>query len=234
MLEVEGVTAGYGPVNVLWDVDLRVDPGEVVALVGGNGAGKSTLLRTISGLLVPSTGGIRFDGRDIAGMAPERIVTLGLAHVPEGRRLFAGLTVRDNLLMGAHHRRDGDVATDLERVLDMFPRLRDRSAQLAGHLSGGEQQMCAIGRGLMSQPSVLMIDELSLGLAPNLVDVLLARLQDIATAGTAVLVVEQDVDAALECSGRAYVLESGRIVLEGKSAALLDDPRVQDAYLGVA
>lgn len=233
MLEVAEVTAGYGPVNVLWDIDLHVEAGEIVALVGGNGAGKSTLLRTISGLLTPSSGRIRFKGDDIAGVAPEKIVGRGIAHVPEGRRLFAGLSVGDNLLMGAHHRSDGDVAADLERVFDMFPRLRDRREQLAGHLSGGEQQMCAIGRGLMSRPALLMIDELSLGLAPNLVDLFLSRLQDIAADGTAILVVEQDVDAALESSARAYVLESGRIVLDGESSVLLDDPRVQDAYLGV-
>jgi branched-chain amino acid transport system ATP-binding protein len=173
-------------------------------------------------------------GEDIAGRVPEEIVGLGIAHVPEGRHLFAGLSVKDNLLIGAYHRRDKGVADDLDRVLHYFPRLGERLSQVAGRLSGGEQQMCAIARGLMARPDLIMIDELSLGLAPKLADELLERLPEVSASGTAVLLVEQDVDAALRVSARGYVLETGRIVLEGPSEDVLADRRVQEAYLGVA
>jgi len=233
VLEVEGLTAGYGRVEVLWDLTLRVADGEIVALVGPNGAGKTTLLKAISGLLSPTNGRVGWQGRDLAGSQPEEIVGLGLAHVPEGRRLFPGLTVRENLLVGAYRRKDADLDADLDWVVGLFPRLGERMGQVAGRLSGGEQQMCAIARGLMSRPKLLMIDELSLGLAPNLVELFLERLVDIARMGTAVLLVEQDVDAALHVASRGYVLETGHIVAQGDSAELLADPRIREAYLGV-
>jgi branched-chain amino acid transport system ATP-binding protein len=234
VLELRGVSAGYGRIEVLWDVDLRVGEDEIVALVGSNGAGKTTLLRAVSGLLAPSAGKIAWKGDDIAGRAPEDVVDLGIAHVPEGRHLFAGLTVKENLLLGAYHRRDPDIGADFDRVLGYFPRLGERLGQVAGRLSGGEQQMCAIGRGLMARPDLIMIDELSLGLAPKLADELLERLAEIASSGTAVLLVEQDVDAALRMAARGYVLETGRIVVEGSGDELLADARVKEAYLGVA
>ena len=231
MLEVRGLEAGYGPVQVLWEVELDVGEGEIVALVGSNGAGKTTLLRAISGLISPTGGELRFDGRSLVGLPPEQIVELGIAHVPEGRRLFPGLTVRENLLAGAYASRG---VADIDRAVELFPRLGERLTQVAGSLSGGEQQMCAIARGLMSRPKLLMIDELSLGLAPKLVEDILERLEAVAEEGTALLVVEQDVDAALRIAARGYVLENGRIVASGPSRELLEDPRVREAYLGVA
>jgi branched-chain amino acid transport system ATP-binding protein len=230
MLELSGLSAGYGRVEVLWDVDLRVDEGEIVALVGSNGAGKTTLLRAVSGLIPPTAGDVRFDGEDLAGLAPEQIVKRGVAHVPEGRRLFSGLTVSENLRAGGFASPEG---ADLDYAVELFPHLRDRLGQVAGSMSGGEQQMCAIARGLMSRPKLLMIDELSLGLAPKLVDEILERLGQVRDRGTALLVVEQDVDAALRIAGRGYVLETGRVVTTGESAELLEDPRVREAYLGV-
>jgi branched-chain amino acid transport system ATP-binding protein len=231
MLEVSGLSAGYGRVEVLREVDLTVGDGEIVALVGSNGAGKTTLLRALSGL-IPTTGGdARFDGASVTGVAANRIVARGIAHVPEGRHLFAGLTVKENLMAGAFAGRDGP---GLDRALELFPHLRDRLGQVAGSMSGGEQQMCAIARGLMSAPKLLMIDELSLGLAPKLVEEILERLGELAGQGTALLIVEQDVDAALRIAGRGYVLETGEVVSSGESAELLDDPRVREAYLGIA
>jgi branched-chain amino acid transport system ATP-binding protein len=231
MLEVSGLSAGYGRVEVLREVDLTVGDGEIVALVGSNGAGKTTLLRALSGL-IPTTGGdARFDGDSVTGVAANRIVARGIAHVPEGRHLFAGLTVKENLMAGAFAGRDGP---GLDRALELFPHLRDRLGQVAGSMSGGEQQMCAIARGLMSAPKLLMIDELSLGLAPKLVEEILERLGEVAGQGTALLIVEQDVDAALRIAGRGYVLETGEVVSSGESAELLDDPRVREAYLGIA
>ncbi len=231
MLEVSSFSAGYGQVEVLREVDLTVGDGEIVALVGSNGAGKTTLLRALSGL-IPTTGGdARFDGDSVTGLAAERIVSRGIAHVPEGRHLFAGLTVRENLMAGAFAGREGP---GIDRALELFPHLKDRLGQVAGSMSGGEQQMCAIARGLMSAPKLLMIDELSLGLAPKLVEEILERLGEVAGQGTALLIVEQDVDAALRIAGRGYVLETGRIVSSGESAELLDDPRVREAYLGIA
>ena len=231
MLQVERLSAGYGPVQVLWDVDLEVAEREIVALVGSNGAGKTTLLRAISGLIRPSGGEARFEGEPLRGLRPEQIVARGIAHVPEGRHLFQGLTVRENLTAGAYARRDG---AEVDEVLELFPRLGERLSQLAGSLSGGEQQMCAIARGLMSRPKLLMIDELSLGLAPKLVDQIIDRLEVVAEGGTALLIVEQDVDAALRIARRGYVLETGRIAASGSSDELSEDPRVREAYLGVA
>jgi branched-chain amino acid transport system ATP-binding protein len=231
VLEVSDLEAGYGRVEVLHSVDLRVDEGEIVALVGSNGAGKTTLLRAVSGLIAPTHGSIRFRRREIGGLPPERIVDLGIAHVPEGRRLFQGLTVRENLLAGAI-RRGGK--QNLERAIELFPRLGDRLGQIAGSLSGGEQQMCAIARGLMSDPELLMIDELTFGLAPNLAERILERLTAISEEGTAVLLVDQDVDLAFEAAARGYVLETGGIVASGPSEELLADPKVREAYPGVA
>ena len=228
LLEVAGLRAGYGRVEVLQALDVAVAEREIVALVGSNGAGKTTLLRALCGLITPSDGTVRFAGQDITGQRAESVVRRGLVHVPEGRRLFAGLSVRDNLRLGGWASR----STNLDRVLALFPLLAGRLAQVAGTLSGGEQQMCAIARGLMSEPKLIMIDELSLGLAPLIVDEIVARLPDIAASGTAVLLVEQDVDIALSVSARGYVLETGVIALSGPSPQLRADPRIQQAYLG--
>jgi len=234
LLRVRDLNVAYGEVQVLWDVTLDVMPGEVVALVGANGAGKSTLLSTISGLLRPVSGSISFAGAEIGGASTQRIVDLGIAHVPEGRRLFAAMSVRDQLKLGAFRRHDqARVAADLEYVLGLFPRLRERLSQLGGHLSGGEQQMAAIARGLMARPKLLMIDELSLGLAPVLVEHLMETIGVLNSAGTTILIVEQDVQAALERAHRGYVLETGHVVLSGAAAELLNDPRVRHAYLGL-
>jgi branched-chain amino acid transport system ATP-binding protein len=232
VLTVTGVSAGYGRVPVLHDVALSVEPGEVVALLGANGAGKTTLLRVIAGELRPSAGSVDFHGRELAGRRPEQVVAAGVALVPEGRRLFAGLTVRENLLLGAYSRRRADLVPDLERVYELFPRLAQRAEQTAGRMSGGEQQMAAIGRALMGRPRLLMIDELSLGLAPTVVDDLIDLLPALAQDGMAILLVEQDVEAALAAASRGYVLELGAIVGQGPAAALRDDPALTEAYLG--
>lgn len=230
MLEISGLCAGYGRVQVLWDIDLTVGDNEIVALVGPNGAGKTTLLRAVSGMIEVRNGSVRFRGRELAGLAIESIVDLGVAHVPEGRRLFPGLTVRDNLRLGGWRNRN----TELDRVLELFPQLATRLGQVVGSMSGGEQQMCAIARGLMGTPDLMMIDELSLGLAPVVIDEIIARLPDIAASGTAVLLVEQDVDAALSVAERAYVLETGKVAISGRAGELLADRRVQETYLGLA
>lgn len=229
LLAVEHVNAGYGRLPVLWDVSLELTAGEVVALVGANGAGKTTLLRVISGLLAPASGSVRLGGNDVTGASPERICGFGLAHVPEGRQLFHGLTTRENLLMGGYRQRG---SANLEAVLTLFPRLRERLGQVAATLSGGEQQMCAIGRGLMSGPRVLLIDELSLGLAPLIKKQLFATLRDIAGQGTAILLVEQDMKGAFSVATRGYVLELGKIVAAGTSAQLRDSEHVSAAYFG--
>ncbi|MDQ1483545.1 MAG: branched-chain amino acid transport system ATP-binding protein [Actinomycetota bacterium] len=229
MLEAKGLSAGYGRVQVLWDVDLVVGDGEIVALVGPNGSGKTTLLRALTGMVPIRSGTAQFGGEALQGRSIEQIVNLGISHVPEGRRLFSGLTVRDNLRLGGWRTRNNDI----DRVVDLFPRLGERLSQITGTMSGGEQQMCAIGRGLMSQPHIMMIDELSLGLAPVVVDEIIARLPEIASSGTSILLVEQDVDAALTVAERAYVLETGHVVLSGQASDLLADPRVQESYLGV-
>lgn len=233
VLRVEGLSAGYGDTPVLWDVGLEVGLDEVVALIGSNGAGKSSLLGAISGLVETFGGRVRFGDRDLTGASPDRIVAAGIVQVPQGRRLFGGLTVEENLRMGAYLRSDGEVEADLERILTLLPRLRERLGYLAGRLSGGEQQQVAIARGLMARPKLLLIDEMSLGLAPVLVDHLLDILRQVHASGVAILMVEQDVQIALEFASRAYVLETGRIALAGPAAALLEDPRVKRAYLGV-
>jgi len=229
MFVLHGIDAGYGRVQVLYDVSVSVAPGEIVALLGPNGAGKSTLLRAATGMIGLRRGSIQLDDRDLTGASIEVIARAGVSHVPEGRRLFPGLTVRDNLRLGGWRSRNDDMST----VLMLFPGLRERLGQVAGSLSGGEQQMCAIGRGLMSSPKYLLIDELSLGLAPVLVDEIMSRLNAVAAAGTGILLVEQDAGHALEIAQRAYVLENGRIALAGPAADLADDPRVREAYLGV-
>ncbi len=234
LLEVNGLSSGYGPVQILWDVSFEVKQGEIVALIGANGAGKTTLLYTLSQLIKPRSGSIRFAGRDLTRARPEEVVGAGIVHVPQGRRLFAGLTVRENLLQGTYLRRDAaGIEEDLEWVYGLLPRLKERANQLAGRLSGGEQQMCAIGRGLMSRPSLLLIDELSLGLAPLVVDTLLELISQINRKGTTVLLVEQDVQVALEHAHRGYVLETGRIVQTNTAPRLLEDPRIRQAYLGL-
>jgi branched-chain amino acid transport system ATP-binding protein len=234
MLKIENLNVGYGDVQVLWDVNLEVNEGEVVALIGSNGAGKSTLLWTISGLLKPMSGTITFDGTPIHTAASDEIVSLGITQVPQGRRLFAALTVRENLMMGAYHRDDKEgVQEDYDFVIELFPRLGERIDLPAGSLSGGEQQMCAVGRGLMARPRLLMVDELSLGLAPILVEAIYEAVSRVRELGMTVLIVEQDVLIALEQADRGYVLDVGHITMIGPTQELLDDPRVKEAYLGL-
>ena len=230
LLEVLGVDAGYGRVQILWDVSLSVEPRQIVSLVGANGAGKTTLLRAITGMIPIRAGSITFEDRELAGQSIESIVGLGIAHVPEGRRLFMGLTVRENLLLGGWRVRNND----LSRAVALFPLLGERMNQVASTMSGGEQQMCAIARGLMSRPKLLLIDELSLGLAPKTVDEIVSRLPEIAAAGTAILLVEQDIDTALSVSSFAYVLDTGRVTRSGPASELLNDRSIQEAYLGLA
>ncbi len=232
-LVIDNVSAGYGDTQVLWDVSLRLDPGEIVALIGSNGAGKSTLLGAISAVVKTWGGSVRYGERLLTGLEPDRIVSAGVLQVPQGRRLFGSLSVEDNLRMGAYLRTDREVDADLERILGLLPRLRERYDFLAGRLSGGEQQQVAIARALMARPQVLLIDEMSLGLAPVLVDHLIELLTQIHKTGVSILIVEQDVQTALEVSTRAYVLETGRVTLSGPSAQLLDAPQVKKAYLGV-
>jgi branched-chain amino acid transport system ATP-binding protein len=233
LLEIEGLDCAYGELRALSGVSARIAPGEIVALVGSNGAGKTTLLRAVAGLVRPRAGRIRWEGGDLGALAPHRLVERGLAMVPEGRRLFGRMTVEENLGLGAFSARARvERQASLESVYATFPRLRERRRQLAGVLSGGEQQMVAIGRALMTRPRLLMLDEPSLGLAPRVVETIFAVLGAINRAGVAVFLVEQNVRAALGLAHRAYVLEQGRIAGEGPAAALLDDPEVRRAYLG--
>jgi len=233
MLRLDGVCAGYGRAPVLSDVSVEVGQGDLVCLVGANGAGKSTTLKTISGLVRPSAGRIVFDGREIQGWRPQDILRAGIAHCPEGRRVFPHLTVRENLEMGAYVRKDtGAVAADLERVLAHFPVLAERRRQAAGTLSGGEQQMLAIGRALMARPRLILFDEPSLGLAPTVVETTFRIIGEIQKDGTTVFMVEQNAYMALRMATRAYVMETGRITLHGPACALLDDEHVKRAYLG--
>ena len=235
LLKASGVCAGYGDVAVLHDVALTVKAGEIVCLIGSNGAGKTTLLRTLSGMAKATAGTILFADRDVAGLPAQQIVRRGIAPVPEGRRLFAGMTVKENLLMGAYLRGDGRavINKDLDFVLATFPKLAERLHQDASTLSGGEQQMCAIGRGIMANPTLLMIDELSLGLSPLLVEQLVAALRALNAEGMSILLVEQDVITALDLCHSAYIMDMGRIVRHGDGAQLLADPIIRDAYLGV-
>ncbi len=233
LLEIRDLEAGYGAVQVLWRVALRVDPGEIVTVIGNNGAGKTTTMLAVTGLVPPWRGEIAFDGRTVHGLEPPDIAGLGLALVPQGRRLFGAMSVEENLLMGAYLRRDRGVEATLRRVYEILPRLRERRRQLAGTLSGGEQQMCAIGRALMARPKLLCVDELSFGLAPRVTDEMLDVLVVIRAEGTSVLLVEQDVELALAVADRGYVMEGGRVVLAGTAAELYDDPGVRTAYLGL-
>src|SRR2546430_16458927 len=233
LLQVEKLSAGYGMTPVLFEVDLEWSPGELVALIGANGAGKSTLLGALSGLVKISRGNVRFADRPVTGLRPEAIVANGLIHVPQGRRLFGSMTVERNLVLGAYRRHDRQVREDLQRILGYFPALGDKLDREAATLSGGEQQMVAIGRGLMGRPKLLMIDEPSLGLAPNVVERVVEVAPEINRNGTAVLLVEQDVVIALEAASRAYVLENGHVTLSGRSEDLERDPAGLTAYLGV-
>jgi branched-chain amino acid transport system ATP-binding protein len=234
MLEIQGLGAGYGGMQILRDVSLEVPAREVVTLVGSNGAGKSTLLNTICGIVRPSAGRVTLDDTDITGWTSEAIVAQGITQVPEGRRLFPQMTVRENLLTGAYRRRDGQgIRRDLGWIYELFPILKERQTQRAGSMSGGEQQMCAIGRGLMARPRILILDELSLGLAPIMLDVLVDAIRKVHEEGTTIFVVEQDVAVAFELATTGYVLENGRVVLSGPTARLKTDPHVKKAYLGL-
>jgi branched-chain amino acid transport system ATP-binding protein len=233
LLKVENLHAGYGEMPVLRDVALEVHKTEIVALLGSNGAGKTTLLRALSGVL-PWRGRVTFEGISLHGATPDAIFSRGLVQVPEGRQLFDRLTVQDNLLMGAYRRNDGrEIRENLERVYSQFPRLGERRKQLAGTMSGGEQQMCAIARALMSRPRLMMVDEMSLGLAPVIVERLMELLAQIRAQGVTILLVEQDVHLALSSADRCYVLEIGNVVRSGRAAELINDPEVQRAYLGL-
>jgi len=232
MLEVDDIHTAYGSIEALKGVSLKVEEGEVVTLIGSNGAGKSTTLRSISGLTPPRTGSIKFRGEEISTMPAQEIVRLGISQSPEGRRCFQRMTVRENLELGAYLRRDDNIDGDLDRVFDLFPRLKDREKQKAGTMSGGEQQMLAMGRALMAEPQLLLLDEPSMGLAPILVDRIYETVREINEQGTTILLVEQNANYALDVSTRGYVLETGKVVLADKSAALRENPEVQNAYLG--
>ena len=233
MLTLENISVNYGAIEALRGVSMRVEQGEVITLIGANGAGKTTTLRTITGLLAPREGRVTYEGADISGAATHRLVSRGIAMSPEGRGVFANLSVRENLLMGAYIKKDKrEIGEDLERGFAMFPRLKEREAQKAGTLSGGEQQMLAMARALMSRPRLLLLDEPSLGLAPLVVHTIFEAIEEIRGRGTTILLVEQNAHAALKHSDRAYVLETGRIVMEGPSKDLAADPRIKEAYLG--
>ncbi|MGD9836999.1 MAG: ABC transporter ATP-binding protein [Afipia sp.] len=235
ILELQGLRAGYGEVQVLWGIDLAVRSGQITALIGSNGAGKTTLMRALSGLIPVQSGSYRSDRENLAGATAAAILAHGIVHVPEGRRLFGAMSIEDNLLMGAYSRKASraDIGRDMDRVYATFPKLFERRNQAAATLSGGEQQMCAIGRGLMSAPKLLMIDELSLGLSPLLVEQLVAALRALNAEGMSILLVEQDVTTALDLCHEAFVMDMGRIVRSGSGSELLADPIIRDAYLGV-
>ena len=232
-LEVKDIHTFYGNIEALKGISLEVEEGEIVTLIGSNGAGKSTTLRSISGLTPPTQGSIKFDGDELAEMAPQDIVQLGISQSPEGRHVFPRMTVRENLELGAFLRRDrAGVDGDMDRVFDLFPRLQERERQKAGTMSGGEQQMLAIGRALMANPKLLLLDEPSMGLAPILVERIYETIEEINKQGTTILLVEQNANFALEVSGRGYVLETGRVAVADESANLRENPEVQKAYLG--
>jgi branched-chain amino acid transport system ATP-binding protein len=233
LLEVKDLNVYYGAIHALQGISFSVDEGEIVTLIGANGAGKSTTLKTLSGLLQPRSGSIRFGGQDMVSLAAQEIVIKGIVHVPEGRKIFAPLTVLENLEMGAYTRRDkAEIDRSMQRVFTSFPRLRERLAQLGGTLSGGEQQMLAVARWLMARPRLLLLDEPSMGLAPILVEEIFEIIREINRQGTTILLVEQNANMALQVANRGYVLETGRIALEGKAGDLLHNPQVIRAYLG--
>ena len=232
MLRLDGLHVYYGEIHALKGVSLEVHQGEIVTLLGNNGAGKTTTLKTISGLLAPRQGSVELEGQPLVGVPPHDVVGRGIGHVPEGRRIFNRLTVRENLLMGAFLRSDGGIDADLQRVFTLFPRLHERIAQVAGTLSGGEQQMLAIGRALMARPRLLLLDEPSMGLAPVLVEQIFETIGEVNRQGTTILLVEQNAAMALSIAHRGYVLETGAVVLTGTAAALGENPDVRRAYLG--
>lgn len=233
MLQVTDLKVNYGVIQAIKGVSFEVNEGEVIALIGANGAGKTTILHTVTGLIAPKSGKIEFEGKDITKMPAHKIVTLGMAHVPEGRRVFADLSVYENLLMGAFTRKDKDeIAKTLEMVYKRFPRLRERKNQVAGTLSGGEQQMLAMGRALMSHPKILLMDEPSMGLSPLFVNEIFDIIKEVSASGTTVLLVEQNAKKALSIADRAYVLETGKIVLDAAAGVLMNDPSIKKAYLG--
>ena len=233
MLSIENISVNYGAIEALRGVSIHVEKGEVVTLIGANGAGKTTTLRTITGLLEPREGRITFEGEDIAGKPTHKLVARGISMSPEGRGVFANLSVRENLQMGAYLQKNrSEIASGMNRIFEMFPRLKERESQKAGTLSGGEQQMLAMGRALMSRPRLLLLDEPSLGLAPLVVHTIFEAIEEIRGKGTTILLVEQNANAALSHSDRAYVLETGHIVMEGSSKELANDPRIKEAYLG--
>lgn len=233
LLQVEDLHVAYGAIRAIQGISFHIEAGEIVTLIGANGAGKSTTLRTISGLLRPMQGDVLYQGRSITRVSPERIVKMGISQVPEGRQIFSSLTVLENLEMGAYTRKDkNEIRETMQQVFTRFPRLEERRAQLGGTLSGGEQQMLAMGRGLMSRPRLLLLDEPSMGLAPILVDEIFEIIQTINAQGTSILLVEQNAAMALSIAHRAYVLETGRTVLEGDAKELLHNPEVREAYLG--
>ena len=233
MLEVSGLHAGYGALRILRGLDMKIEAGEIVAVLGANGVGKTTLNNTLTGLLRPTQGSVLWMGEEIAGATPERIVASGLVQVPEGRKIFPNLTVRENLELGSYRRAKANRARNLERVVGGFPRLRERLDQLAGTLSGGEQQMLATGRGLMAEPKLLILDEPSLGLSPLMVEDMFGMIQRISGEGVTVLLVEQNVVQSLDVAHRAYVMENGVFVLSGPARELAADPRLKQAYLGL-
>jgi branched-chain amino acid transport system ATP-binding protein len=234
LLEVEDLNVYYGAINALQGISFNIEEGEIVTLIGANGAGKSTTLRTVSGLIRPRKGSVTFKGQNITMTPAEQIVRLGISHVPEGRKIFAPLTVKENLLMGAFTRNDqAEISNSMERVFASFPRLKERINQLGGTLSGGEQQMLATGRGLMSRPNLMLLDEPSMGLSPILVEEIFRIIKEINSQGTSILLVEQNALMALSIANRAYVLETGRIVLSGSAREVVENPQVKTAYLGM-
>ncbi len=232
MLKVENINVYYGNIHAVKDISFEVEQGEIVTLIGANGAGKSTILNTISGLLRSKTGSVTFEGKPIGSLPPHKVLALGLAQVPEGRRVFLKMTVEENLEMGGYTRPAGELAASVEDVYRRFPRLEERRRQVAGTLSGGEQQMLAMGRALMAKPALMMLDEPSMGLAPLLVEQIFDIIKELHQAGTTILLVEQNAQMALSVADRAYVLETGRIVMQGDARALLEDDQVRRAYLG--
>jgi branched-chain amino acid transport system ATP-binding protein len=235
LLEIKNLSVFYDSIQALRGISLKVDKGSIVCLIGANGAGKSTVLRAVSGIKRPSDGEIFFKGQNITALAPHELVRMGIVQCPEGRGVFPNLTVDENLDLGAYVRHDwAEIQKDLERVYDLFPRLKERSGQMAGTLSGGEQQMLAIGRALMARPQLLLLDEPSLGLAPQVIELIFETIEKINREGTTILLVEQNAQLALEASRTAYVLETGAIILEGDAAKVLENPKVKQAYLGEA